>query len=302
MMTVRTMENSNGTSSLPPLPVAVFDLSERTRLRVSGGDRVRFLNGQVSQNVQRLRAGMGLPACVTSAKGRMQAEVWISLYAGDLDAVWVDAEPGMEELLQGRLERYAIADEVEVVSGRGAGVLFHVTGSEEGTVEGLEGYDRVRVVGLGVGGWDVWIPAGESVRVWGSLPEGLRGSGALWERWRVERGIPKWGAELGEETLPPEAGLDRTHVDYHKGCYMGQEVLSRLKSVGHVNRVLARFRGRGEQLPQSGSELRQGGAVVGSVTSAVVLDGGGIAAMGYVRRGVEGSEFETASGVCLERI
>jgi folate-binding protein YgfZ len=56
------------------------------------------------------------------------------------------------------------------------------------------------------------------------------------ENLRIERGIPRWGAELDENTLPPEAGLDRTHIDYHKGCYIGQEVISRIKSVGHVNR------------------------------------------------------------------
>jgi folate-binding protein YgfZ len=58
---------------------------------------------------------------------------------------------------------------------------------------------------------------------------------------RLEQAVPKWGRELQENTLPAEAGLDRTHIDFHKGCYIGQEVISRIKSVGHVNRHLVGF-------------------------------------------------------------
>ena len=61
------------------------------------------------------------------------------------------------------------------------------------------------------------------------------------ETLRIEAGVPRWGAELNEDTLPPEAGLDRAAIDYHKGCYIGQEVISRIKSVGHVNRSLTGF-------------------------------------------------------------
>src|SRR3954465_5639955 len=66
-------------------------------------------------------------------------------------------------------------------------------------------------------------------------------SESLLETIRIEHGVARWGFELNEETLPPEAGLERTHIDYHKGCYIGQEVISRLKSIGHVNRQLSGF-------------------------------------------------------------
>ena len=114
------------------------------------------------------------------------------------------------------------------------------------------------------------------------------------------------GAELDENTLPPEAGLERTHIDYHKGCYIGQEVISRLKSVGHVNRTLHRFSGRtsgAEAIPCWGTPfLTEDGAEAGVLTSVVPLEGADFAALGYVKRGVEAPRFITAGGVHLERI
>jgi folate-binding protein YgfZ len=114
---------------------------------------------------------------------------------------------------------------------------------------------------------------------------------------RVEAGIPKWGAELNENTLPPEAGLDRTHIDYHKGCYIGQEVISRLKSIGHVNRRLVGF------VSNSGAQLEAGWEIypsapndsppaAGTLTSAAwsfALEKP--VALGYLRRAFAVGEY-----------
>jgi folate-binding protein YgfZ len=137
-----------------------------------------------------------------------------------------------------------------------------------------------------------------------------------YERLRIERGIPAWGAELTEETLPPEAGLDNTHIDYHKGCYIGQEVISRLKSVGHVNQTLCRFRGRvvdaavepgqtAVETPAPKEAIYLPGIrdiPVGRLTSVVVDSRGEVFALGYLKRGVGGVEFETKSGVALAAV
>ena len=91
-------------------------------------------------------------------------------------------------------------------------------------------------------GADFLLPvddAAELLAAWQTAHVALDES--LLETLRIEAGIPRWGRDIGEDTLPPEAGLDRTHIDYHKGCYIGQEVISRLKSIGHVNRRLAGF-------------------------------------------------------------
>jgi len=110
----------------------------------------------------------------------------------------------------------------------------------------------------------------------------------LAETLRIEAGIPRWGFELGEDTLPPEAGLDRTHIDYHKGCYIGQEVISRLKSVGHVNRQLTGF------VSEAGAPLSPGMAIfaAASATQTGVLTSAAYSfalekpiALGYLKRG-----------------
>src|SRR5439155_25836926 len=94
----------------------------------------------------------------------------------------------------------------------------------------------------------------------------------LVESFRIEAGIPKWGAELDENTLPQEAGLERDAIDFHKGCYVGQEVISRIKSVGHVNRHLRGFvQMDGEQPLRTGMKLFLPEAPekeAGSITSA----------------------------------
>jgi len=117
----------------------------------------------------------------------------------------------------------------------------------------------------------------------------------LLELVRIEHGVPRWGRELDETTLPPEAGLDRTHVDFHKGCYIGQEVISRLKSVGHVNRELRGF------VSTDGTPLTAGARIfsaadpardLGRLTSAAFsfsLDRP--IALGYLRRDAVGGEF-----------
>src|SRR3954463_12778831 len=87
----------------------IADLSDRVKLRLTGADRVRYLNGQVTANVQTLRAGQTAPACVTTAKGRLCAEIVITAAN---DALFIDADAMLRETLPARLERYIVADDV----------------------------------------------------------------------------------------------------------------------------------------------------------------------------------------------
>ena len=288
---------------------AGFPLAGRARFRVSGADHLRYLNGQLTQDLKRVTSQTALPACITSAKGRLQAEVWV-LAEGDASgqtALWVDAPGVLRELLLGRLERYIVADDVSVTDATGELELLHFLGSNPPKCEELLPFSRVQAARLGDAGWDVWVPADRFEALCASLGERL-GSAEDYERLRVKRGIAAWGTELSEETLPPEAGLDKTHVDYHKGCYVGQEVISRLKSVGHVNRVLRKFRGSqpGGSAGPSGLEsnrklsagealyvLGDRGKPVGALTSVVSDGTGGFYALGYLKRGVEAEHFET---------
>jgi folate-binding protein YgfZ len=218
----------------------VADLSGRVKLRLTGADRVRFLNGQVTANVTRLAAGRALPACVTTAKGRLCGDAMLHATG---DALLLDADPTLREVLPPRFERYIIADDVTIEDVTDELRLIHMLGEVApgaDLVSDSVSVDRARR--FGHDGWDLVLSADAFARVWPALTANVvELDEELQEIIRLEAGVPRWGCELDENTLPPEAGLDRTHIDYHKGCYIGQEVISRLKSVGHVNRELAGF-------------------------------------------------------------
>lgn len=267
----------------------VVDLSDRVTLKFTGADRVRYLNGQVTSNVQKLTPAAAQPACVTTAKGKLCADVMITALA---DAIYVDADASLAETLPVRLERYIIADDVAVEPSETR--LFHFLGEKPDWLEeaaSSEGAQVFRAANrFGRPGWDWWTNAETAARHQTEIAgRVVMLDELLAEALRIEAGVPRWGYELTEDTLPPEAGLDRTHIDYHKGCYIGQEVISRLKSVGHVNRQLTGF------VSQDGSPLIAGSSLfaagddsrsVGNLTSATysfALEKP--IALGYLKRG-----------------
>ncbi len=258
-----------------------FLLPPRLRLRLSGGDAFRYLNGQVTRDLGRLGDGESLPACILTPKGKLCALLLVSRDGADL---LIESEPTLEDALVARLERYIVADDVSVTV-EPAAEMIHLFGaaSERAPWASLPG---IRVSRLGCAGKDFATAA-----IGDGIPELL--DPAVVEILRIERGIPKWGAELTEETLPPEAGLDRTHIDYDRGCYPGQEVISRLKSIGRVNRILHVLSAPAGTPPAFHSPLFTGeGSAAGLVTSAAALPPGkGFVAMGYLPRGAGGVLF-----------
>jgi folate-binding protein YgfZ len=223
----------------------IADLSARAKLRLTGADRIRYLNGQVTANVTRLPTGAAQPACVTTAKGKLCADVFLSA-APDSPAVLIDAEPSLREPLLARLERYIISDDAVLEDVTAEFALLHLLRLDPATHPLAAQALPLRARRFGQEGWDLWLPT-EHWSALRSQYEGCILPDSLLESLRLEAGLPRWGFELGEDTLPPEAGLDLTHIDYHKGCYVGQEVISRVKSVGHVNRHLRGFLTAGGQ-------------------------------------------------------
>jgi len=201
-----------------------FFLGRRTRVRVTGVDRLRYLNGQLSNDLRRLVPGEAMAALVLTAKGKLCADVFVWI---DADALIVEGDASLEEDLPARLERYAVSDDVAFELMPQQTQRCHVFGSLPA------GADAVRVRRLGIDGVDLAEPAGNL----------MEASTDEIELLRIERGIPRWGNELSEEILPQEANLDKIAVDFKKGCYVGQEVVSRIHSVGRVNRRLCGFVG-----------------------------------------------------------
>jgi folate-binding protein YgfZ len=201
---------------------AAVNLSNRSKWKLTGADRVRYLNGQVTNDVRRANGRHTIYACVTDAKGRIAGDVMI--HSRD-EALWLDAEEGLREALGMRLEKYIVADDVELTDVTDDWQLWHVFGPQAG--EGLQG------MRFGLPGMDVWLPVGESfvpcVPVL-SLEEV--------ETLRVIQKVPRWPNELNSDTFPPEAGLEARAMDFAKGCYIGQEILSRIKTTGKMPRQL----------------------------------------------------------------
>ena len=263
----------------------------RTVLRITGTDRVRFLNGQVTADVRKLQPGAGLPACLTTAKGKLCADIFVTARA---DALFVDADETLGEILPARLGRYLIADDVQMESPGLDMQLYHLLPPrgepmEQFLTQELREIGAVVTWRLGRAGLDFLLPTKPGQELWSRF-SGVRATidDPLFETLRIEAGLPRWGHELGEDTLPPEAGLDRTHIDYHKGCYIGQEVISRLKSVGHVNRQLTGFVSLEGASPTAGDAIfsppdERPAGVITSVAYSFALEKP--IALGYLRRG-----------------
>jgi folate-binding protein YgfZ len=297
-------------SHLLPTESLFLDLSDRAKLRLKGADRVRFLNGQVSNDVRRATSEESVYTGVMTIKGKLCGDAYVH---AEGESFLLDAEPDLREPLLARLERYIIADDVELsdeTDERGllhlldflAGASEHPAHTQELLASLNEAGENVQVVRssrFGQPGLDLFCPAaacaGLRSRVHAAGFTLLNEDGA--ESLRISAGVPRWGAELDENTLPAEARIEERAVSYTKGCYIGQEVVSRVKSVGHVNRLLCGFRALdasplfpGMMLFASADDAAAsaGAKPVGRLTSAACSAGHGGAAylaLGYVRRG-----------------
>jgi tRNA-modifying protein YgfZ len=259
----------------------LIDLSNRAKLRATGSDRVRFLNGQLTNDLREAKPGLTIYACVLTAKGKLCGDLFITPIE---DAFLLDCHPALRETLPTRLEKYAIADDVEFSDQTDEFSLFHTL--EPTLPEGIlpEGIVS-RSDRFGLEGYDLLVPATLKNVVPQLLKEPVLTAAEL-ETFRIERGIPEWGHELGEDVIPNEAGLDQRAVNYTKGCYVGQEVISRLKSLGHVNRKLCGIQLIDGSVLTSGDKLvNDSGQQTGFVTSAAKsprLDGW--IGLAYVKR------------------
>ena len=312
----------------------VLDLSFRSRICLIGIDRVRFLHGQVTNDVKKLRTSEGCYAAITTAKGKMESDLNIFALA---DELLLDFEPGLTEKISARLEKFIVADDVQIVDAAPHYGLLSVQGPKAAEVIdalGLFGWgERPReplaplvsagspVVSphqlpskafasvkisdatlgeiylannprLGTSGFDLFVPNNSLGAVADKLIAAAKQAGGracgwqAFETARIEAGIPRFGADMDETNLPLECGIEGRAVTYTKGCYIGQEVINRIHSVGHVNRELRALRLATDldSLPQRGDKLFHAGKEVGHVTSAVKSPVFGNLALGYVRR------------------
>ena len=251
-------------------------------LEFRGPDAVRFLNGQITQDVRRVAGGkISLPSCVTDAKGKLQFRV--TLTEAPDGALWIEGPADRAKDLEARLTRYLIADDVEVTDLTRSYALSHFTEKMREPPPGVIARESNR---YGVAGTDWWIPVGQTIAYPFLAGDEL-------ESLRIANGIPAWGRELLEGMLPPEALLEESDISYYKGCYVGQEVISRIKSAGKVNKRLTRFI-FDAQAPVTPAPLENS---AGEVTSVSPHASAGIRhALGYVKRGATEWNYKAADG------
>jgi folate-binding protein YgfZ len=295
----------------------VLDLSFRGRLCVLGADAQRFLNGQVTNNVKDLRVGEGCYAALVSAKGKLHSDLHIYRLENEM---LLDFEPGLSDAVAQRLEEFVIAEDAQVINAAAEYGLLSVQGPKAAEVVGslstrfvvppkAMGVAKVEEAALGEiyvtalsrvrgGGLDLFVPAHALKEAATRLLEHggrLCGWQAL-ETARIEAGVPRFGADMDETNLAPEA-LDARAISYAKGCYIGQEVIARIRTYGQVAKSLRglRFRGDGKEAPARGAKIFLAQKEVGSITSAVWSPAlQAVIALGYVRREANqiGTELE----------
>jgi folate-binding protein YgfZ len=231
-------------------------------LRVTGTDRVAFLHGQCTNDIKSLAVGQSCYAVFLNAKGKMRGDAHVACVK---DAFMLETSVG----LQPSLEKFIVTEDVTIDDVSGARGEWLVVGTA--------------TVTLPAGAVTFSHPLG--VGVISALPlMATLGAEAL-EVMRIEAGIPKWGVEMDENTIPVEAGLAGRAISYDKGCYIGQETIARIKTYGHVNRQLVQLSVDSDELPVKGAKILADEKEAGQVTSATYSNRlGKMLALGYVRR------------------
>ena len=264
----------------------LVDRSERGKLALTGPDAKSFLQGQVTNDIEGLEPGRGCYAAFLTHKGKMLGDLRV-LDLGD--ELLLDTERVSLQELFNMIRRYKLGSDVELHKRTLELGLLSLIGPQAETFGLEEEHDNRRdeIAGQPVVlvrtdvGVDVFVPAEAKAVVAAALGVPEVGEDVA-EIVRVERGRPRYGAELDDGVIPQEAGLNERAVSFTKGCYVGQETVARLHYRGKPNRHLRGLRLSAPASP--GDELRLGEKVVGRVGTVVVSPANGPIALALVRR------------------
>jgi folate-binding protein YgfZ len=290
----------------------LLDRSARGKLLLRGGESAEFLQGQLTNDIEKLEPGEGCYAALLDRKGHLQADMRVLRLADD--EIWLDTEPEALAATKRHLEMYKIGREVELEEVTAERAILSLLGPRSADLAGappLPAYaNGPLTVGsvdcLAVGtalGIDLIASAGDAER----LRAFLVGAGApevefeAAEILRIEAGTPRFGAEMDTATMPAEAGIVEAAVDFEKGCYIGQETVARLHYRGKPNRHL-----RGLRLSSpapAGATLRLGEKEIGAVGGSCVSPALGPIALAIVRREAEpGAELTVGEDGVTARV
>ena len=282
----------------------IADISNAGRLRITGKDRVSFLNGLLTSDVADLREDGGQHSALLNPKARILADLY--LY-GQPDGILVDTGDSPASKVKDALDRFVITEDVQIRDATRDLVQITIQGPSSGQAIGealgveLEGLKPLghKILGpstivsrdrSGQGGYDIILPNEEAEAVWNGFllktgDMGVRpiGSKAM-EMLRLEAGYPRYGIDIDDNTIVLEAGF-RDAISFTKGCYMGQEVVARATHIGRVNKQLVRLEIEARDPPSARSKLKSNDVEAGFITSAAFSPGlGKVACLAYANR------------------
>jgi len=290
---------------------AWIDFSARGRIRATGEDRQRFLHAMTTNHVSGLAPGQGCYLFFLNAQGRILSDA-VLLCENESFLLCTEAETRAK--IVAHLNKFIIADDVtlEDVSGATAEIAIegpeaasmlqragaHIPDADHAFVPWHDGI-LVRWSATGQPGFR-WIgPPGRRQELAAAL--GLIGASTEDARlMRIANGVPRYGEDITESNLPQETGLAHA-LHFNKGCYIGQEIVERIRARGHVNKRLTRFETEVSVPPPPGAKIQADGKDVGEVTSAVTVQDGLVRGLAYLRvEALEGTSQLTAGGAVLQ--
>src|SRR5437016_3798017 len=264
------------------------DLSHLGRLRITGKDRLPFLNGLLTNELLKLNEGTGVRSVLLNTKARVLADLYV--YARE-DDLLIDTGDVPGAAVKDIFDRFIISEDVQVQDITSE--FVHLTLQGQQAAETAKELFRItltdlkplqhRMIGptmivvrdrIGQSGYDMIIPNDEAEAVWqGFLLKGVTpvGQDAL-EILRLEAGYPKYGVDVDENTIILEAGY-KDAISFTKGCYLGQEVVARATHIGRVNKNLIQFQTDSDNVPSVKSKFISSGKEAGYVTSAAFSPG-----------------------------
>lgn len=283
--------------------IGVYDLGWRAKIKVTGEDRVRWMNGMVTNNIRDLKPNQGNYNFLLSPQGRIQGDMYVYNRA---DHLLIDTEVAQRENLIKLLDHYIIMDDVELkdisselmslgVQGPRATEALKKIGIQPNCADPLivcdmewqgSGIQVTRLESDEFPTYELWMSPDLAPKLWdpfvavGAAPVGFE---AL-EKFRVFAGIPKYGQDIRERDLPQETEQTRA-LHFAKGCYVGQEIVERIRSRGQVHRTFSGF--LLEQPSTPGAKVIAKDREMGELTSVtrVLVNGDEkILGLGYVRR------------------
>lgn len=286
--------------------IGITDLSHRGRLRVTGSDRADFLHRLTTNEVKKLRIGEGNFGMILTNRGKFIAEI-IMIVSENA----IDLSTETPEILFNELDKYLIADDVEITDLTDQSGMIAINGARSAElvqnvidrdVSKLSQHHSViaefngdqivcvRTHETGEIGYHLFVEFADTVPIlWKKLISegenfGVQPIGQIaYETLRIEAGVPRSGFELDGLIIPLEAELENG-IAFDKGCYIGQEIIARMKYRGHPNRLLRGFELDADQIPKRNSSIFVGEKEIGRITSAVRSPTlGKVIALGYIR-------------------